>query len=105
MQNRREFLTRLGLGTLGLSVLANPAAFAEEMAGKKLFFKISLAEWSLHKTLFAKEMTNLDFPEMAAKTFGINAVEYVNQFFKDKAQDKAYLKDLLQRSKDRKSVV
>ena len=65
-----------------------------------MFFKISLAEWSLHKTLFAKEMTNLDFPEMAAKTFGINAVEYVNQFFKDKAQDKAYLKDLLQRSKD-----
>jgi sugar phosphate isomerase/epimerase len=100
MQNRREFLMRLGLGTLGLSALANPAAFAEEMAAKKMFFKISLAEWSLHKTLFAKEMTNLDFPQMAAKTFGIHAVEYVNQFFKDKAQDKAYLKDLLQRSKD-----
>jgi sugar phosphate isomerase/epimerase len=100
MQTRREFLMRLGLGSLGVSVLANQAAWAEQLAGRKMFFKISLAEWSLHKTLFAKEMTNLDFPQMAAKTFGINAVEYVNQFFKDKAQDKTYLKELLQRSKD-----
>lgn len=91
---------RLGLGTLGLSVLSNPAALAEELAAKKLFFKISLAEWSLHKTLFAKQMTNMEFPEMAAKTFGIHAVEYVNQFFKDKAQDKTYLKELKQRAKD-----
>jgi sugar phosphate isomerase/epimerase len=91
---------RLGLGSLGLSVMANQAAWAEALANKKMFFKISLAEWSLHKTLFAKEMTNMDFPQMAAKTFGIHAVEYVNQFFKDKAQDKTYLKELLQRSKD-----
>lgn len=90
---------RMGLGTLGLSALGQ-YALAEEMAAKKMFFKISLAEWSLHKTLFAKEMTNMQFPEVASKTFGIQAVEYVNQFFKDKAQDKTYLKELLQRSKD-----
>jgi sugar phosphate isomerase/epimerase len=100
MQTRREFLMRMGLGGLGLSVFAQSAALAEALADKKMFFKISLAQWSLHKTLFAKEMTNLDFPGMAANTFGIHAVEYVNQFFKDKAQDKTYLKDLLQRSKD-----
>ncbi|MGV3502163.1 MAG: sugar phosphate isomerase/epimerase family protein [Adhaeribacter sp.] len=99
MQTRREFLMRMGLGTLGLSALGQ-YALAEEMAAKKMFFKISLAEWSLHKTLFAKEMTNMQFPEVASKTFGIQAVEYVNQFFKDKAQDKTYLKELLQRSKD-----
>lgn len=99
MQTRREFLMRMGLGTLGLSALGQ-YALAEEMAAKKLFFKISLAEWSLHKTLFAKEMTNMQFPEVASKTFGIQAVEYVNQFFKDKAQDKTYLQELLQRSKD-----
>lgn len=99
MQTRREFLMRMGLGTLGLSALGH-YALAEEMAAKKMFFKISLAEWSLHKTLFAKEMTNMQFPEVASKTFGIQAVEYVNQFFKDKAQDKTYLNELLQRSKD-----
>ena len=67
---------------------------------KKMFFEISLAEWSLHKALFAKKITNLDFPGIAKKEFGIEIVEYVNQFFKDKAQDSAYLKDLLTRCKD-----
>ncbi len=64
------------------------------------FFKISLAQWSLHKTLFAGKMTNLEFPAFAKNELGIEAVEYVNQFFKDKATDHAYLKDLNQRAKD-----
>ena len=63
-------------------------------AAGELFFKISLAEWSLHKTLFANEMTNLDFPVRAKNEFGISAVEYVNQFFKDKAKDQSYLNEL-----------
>ena len=70
------------------------------MTKKKLFFDISLAEWSLHKALFAKKITNLDFPGIARKEFDISIVEYVNQFFKDKAQDKTYLNDLLTRCKD-----
>ena len=65
-----------------------------------LFFKISLAEWSLHRALFAGKMTNLDFPAKAKNDFGIDAVEYVNQFFKDKARDKAYLADLKKRCDD-----
>jgi sugar phosphate isomerase/epimerase len=65
-----------------------------------LFFKISLAEWSLNKQLFAGKMTNMDFPAKAKNDFGINAVEYVNQFFKDKAKDQAYLKELKQRCDD-----
>ncbi len=51
---------------------------------------LSLAEWSLHKALFAEEMNNLDFAGEAAK-MGFTGIEYVNQFFKDKAEDKAYL--------------
>lgn len=98
--NRRDFLKTVGIGTVGLTALSAMPAFASLMDDKKLFFKISLAEWSLHKTLFAKQLTNLDFPETAAKKYGIHAVEYVNQFFKDKANDKEYLKDLLKRSKD-----
>lgn len=61
---------------------------------KPLFFKISLAEWSLHRTLWDKKMDNLQFPVKAKKDFGIDAVEYVNQFFKDKAKDSAYLSEL-----------
>jgi len=63
------------------------------------FFKISLAQWSLHKALKAGQLEHLNF---AAKTkeLGINAVEYVNQFFKDKAEDTAYLDEMNQRVAD-----
>lgn len=71
-----------------------------EGTGKKLFFEISLAEWSLHKTLQAGKLDNLDFAATAKNEFDIDIIEYVNQFFKDKAEDTAYLNDLLQRSKD-----
>lgn len=67
---------------------------------KDLFFKISLAEWSFHKALFAGKMTNLDFAQKAKQDYGITGVEYVNQFFKDKAKDKAYLTDLKKRADD-----
>lgn len=65
-------------------------------------FKISLAEWSLHRTLRdkSKNLTNLDFPKVTKEEFDIHAVEYVNQFFKDKARDEKYLADLRQRCED-----
>lgn len=65
-----------------------------------LFFRISLAEWSFNRELFGGKMTNLDFPLRSKKEFGIEAVEYVNQFFMDKARDRNYLKELKQRCDD-----
>ncbi|MEZ0540227.1 sugar phosphate isomerase/epimerase family protein [Fibrella arboris] len=93
--NRRSFLKTAG----ALAATAALPAWAEA-APQKLSFDISLAEWSLHKALFGKQITNLDFPGIAKKEFGISIVEYVNQFFKDKAQDKVYLDELLMRCKD-----
>jgi len=63
-------------------------------------FKISLAEWSLHRALQAGELDNLDFPRVAREDYGIDAIEYVNAFFKDKARDADYLADLKQRCDD-----
>ncbi len=63
-------------------------------------FKISLAEWSLHKALFAKKVDHLDFAKIAKNDFGIEAIEYVNQFFKDKAKDEAYLSEMKKRAAD-----
>src|SRR5690606_35540714 len=60
-------------------------------------FKISLAEWSLNKQLFAGKMDHLDFAKLTKKA-GIDAVEYVNQFFMDKAKDTAYLKEMKTRA-------
>jgi sugar phosphate isomerase/epimerase len=65
---------------------------------KEPLFKISLAEWSLHNTLFAKELDHLDFAKTAKREFGIGAIELVNQFFKDKAEDQTYLKELKNRA-------
>lgn len=64
---------------------------------KEPLFKISLAEWSLYRSLFAKKLDHLDFAVQAGK-HGIEAVEYVNQFFMDKATDRAYLKEMKNRA-------
>jgi len=96
MNSRRTFLKNLGLTAAGIAV----APSLEVFAAKKSWFEISLAQWSLHKTLFAGDLKNIDFPEFAAEKFGIYGVEYVNQFFKDKAKDMTYLKDLNNRAKD-----
>jgi sugar phosphate isomerase/epimerase len=96
-QNRRQFI--MNTATLAAAASIAPALFAREYADKS-FFDISLAQWSLHKQFFSKKIDPLDFPVIAKKQFDISAVEYVNQFFKDKANDQKYLGELLKRSKD-----
>lgn len=86
------------MGMLTLSPLFLECAVSS--SASSLFFKISLAEWSLHRALQAGQLTNLDFPAKAKNDFGIEAVEYVNQFFMDKAQDTTYLADLKKRCDD-----
>lgn len=102
--DRRRFLrgavaagAALGLG-LREGIAAEPTG--KPGPGKIGDFKISLAEWSLNNALFKGKLTNLDFPVVARETYGIEAVEFVNQFFKDKARDAAYLKDLKKRADD-----
>jgi L-ribulose-5-phosphate 3-epimerase len=63
-------------------------------------FRISLAQWSFHKALFAKQMEHLDFARVARRDYGIEAIEYVNVFFKDKATDAAYLAEMNRRARD-----
>lgn len=87
-----------GLSLTGLSPRTKVAAAFQE--ANQPLFKISLAQWSLHRALRAGKLDNLDFPALSHTEFGIDAVEYVNQFFKDKARDKAYLAKLKQRSVD-----
>lgn len=113
--NRRKFVKGSLLAGTGLALsslwLPGCAESGEDQDGDtalantvdapaELLFKISLAQWSLNKPLFAGELDNLDFPAYTRNTFDISAVEYVNQFFKDKAEDKAYLADLKQRCED-----
>jgi L-ribulose-5-phosphate 3-epimerase len=80
---------------------------AAPLSGHKTFsppdtppFKISLAEWSLHRTLFEGKLNHLDFPKVAKEDYGINAIELVNQFFMEKAKDQAYLAEFKKRAAD-----
>ncbi|MEZ4777191.1 MAG: sugar phosphate isomerase/epimerase family protein [Bacteroidia bacterium] len=104
---RRTFLQKSALATSGLIITPwlleschSPATNQTNDTVKEMFFKISLAEWSLHKTLFDGKLTHMEFPGVAKNEFGVDGVEYVNQFFKDKAKDTAYLTELKTRADD-----
>jgi L-ribulose-5-phosphate 3-epimerase len=84
--DRRSFLGTVA--ALAAGMRASPQRRDEPL------FRISLAEWSLHRTLRAGHLDNLGFPATARRTYDLDAVEYVNTFFKDKAEDAAYLRDL-----------
>jgi len=90
--NRREFIASLAVAGIGSSF-----AFASQ---KKELFEISLAQWSLHKAIFGKKIDAGDFPKVTKEEFGINAVEYVNQFYKDKKKDDGYVKELRKKCDD-----
>jgi L-ribulose-5-phosphate 3-epimerase len=97
--NRRSFLGQSAIIAAEVSLMS--LAGEQLIAGKKEpLFRISLAEWSLHRTLFDGKLDNLDFAKTAKNDFGIEAVEYVNQFFKDKAKDQKYLTEMKNRASD-----
>jgi L-ribulose-5-phosphate 3-epimerase len=93
--DRRGFLA----ASLAAGVAAASArlAAAQKTASTNPVYDISLAQWSLHKAFGRSGKATLDplqFAAISAKDFGINAVEYVNQFYAGKKKDDGYLKDL-----------
>ncbi len=107
---RRDFIvktsqTSLALSALGLYACKNSKEknISEQNVvetaetSNELFFKLSLAQWSFHKALLGGTMDNLDFVAKA-RNLGFEGVEYVNKFFKDKAKDVTYLKEMKSRA-------
>lgn len=94
---RRQFLQSMAVTGATLALSRNLSAAESD---KSAPFKISLAEWSLHRTLRSGELDNLEFAKTAKEKCGIEAIEYVNQFFKDKAKDEKYLAELNKRAAD-----
>ena len=92
-------MTRRELLQTAAAALCAPVMAEAFQSGPPLF-KISLAQWSLHRTLQAGKLDNLDFAKVTRQDYGIDAVEYVNQFFKDRATDAAYLAEMNKRAKD-----
>lgn len=98
--DRRTFLRTTAAAGAALSSGTATQAVRAAVERSEPLFKISLAEWSFHRALKAGKMDNLDFPKVAKQDFDIDCVEYVNVFFKDKANDSTYLKQLKQRCDD-----
>lgn len=94
--SRRIFLQTSAAAVAGLSLSALPTISLAGKAKPKL--ELSLAQWSLHKAIFGGKLNHLDFAKTTKQEFGISAVEYVNQFFKDKARDEAYLAEMKTRA-------
>lgn len=103
---RRDFIVKTSQSSIALSALGLYACknskeknqIKEELveasrSSDELFFKISLAQWSFHRSLRGGKMDNLDFAAKA-RSFGCEGIEYVNGFFKDKAKDMTYLKEM-----------
>jgi len=99
MPRRMDRRAAIRMGSWGLAslALAQRAGPARADGGDELF-RISLAQWSLHRTLFAGKLDNLDFARTAREGFGIDALECVNQFFEDKAGDETYLAEMRRRA-------
>lgn len=90
--SRRDFLaTTAAIGAM--SLLPDPLTLRPAP-----LFRISLAQWSLHKALQSKQLDHLDFISLARREFGLDAVEYVNVFFKTRARDAAYLAEMNRRA-------
>lgn len=104
--NRRQFLktgaAATAIATLGAQSLCANSLLSNPAADKEPWFKISLAQWSLNRAFFKRSKVQLDNLEFAktAKDLGIEAIEYVNQFFKDKAKNEKYLAQMKKRAED-----
>ena len=93
--DRRGFVRCMSAGAAGL-VLTRGGLIGGS-SGAEPLFGISLAQWSLHRALYDGELDHLDFPRVARREFGIDAVEYVNTFFGDRGEDQGYLLTLRDR--------
>jgi L-ribulose-5-phosphate 3-epimerase len=91
---RREFIktgVAVGVSGAGLDWLAGCAAGSD-------LFHISLAQWSLHRSIRDGVVDPLEFAMIARDKFGLEGIEYVNQFYVGRAEDQSYLKEMKNRA-------
>jgi len=98
MPTRRNFIRTAGLGSAALLMpVPSGLGLSGAPAGE---LRLSLAQWSLHRALNAGQLRPVDFPRTALETYGIPAVEYVNQFYTDQVRDLAFWKELRRQTDD-----
>ena len=102
MSDRRAFLqSAFGMFAAKQAVGAEPNSGSEEnTVSNAPPFRISLAQWSLHRTIRSGTLDAMDFAACSTGTFGISGLEYVNSFYKERRDDDALPGELKQRATD-----
>lgn len=89
---RRTFIRNgltLGLGAASFGTTLAHNVLTNFSANSTPFFKLSLAQWSLHNAIWKKQLNPYDFTAKA-KELGFEGVEFVNQLYPEvmKSNDK-----------------
>lgn len=124
--NRKKFLKLSASGVAGAATMPlwmQACTPSNSSSTSELFFDISLAQWSLHKSFFGATLSQgwdammdmvqndptnafqglnpMDFASIARNEFGIDAIEYVTQFYPNTTgADNPHIKELKQRAED-----
>jgi len=79
---RRELLNSAVGAAIGSCLLGCVGGGKARVGGpKQRVFEISLAAWSLHKSVFGGEFKMIDAPRLLREEFGIGGLEFVNTLF------------------------
>jgi len=100
MNTRRKFVKKASLGAVALATAPYTLNAKKLLKGSPNMTapKISLAQWSLHRSLEKGEIQAVDFAAIAKNTYGIGAVEYVNQFYVDMATSSKFWAQMKERA-------
>jgi len=96
---RRNFLKNTAWSALALTgcTSLNKNSMKEKMPVQP---RISLAQWSLNRAFFGGQLAVNDFAAIAKDTFGFEAVEYVNGFYKDQGEKETFWQEMQSRSRN-----
>ncbi len=98
--DRRDFLAALAATGAGLYLGTLPMSQAAARRTKCPLYKISVAEYSLHRLIASGGLDPRDFGPFCQKHFDVDAIEYWMGPFNDKAQDRPYMHEMHCKSVD-----
>lgn len=98
--NRRDFIATTAATAAGITLGTAPMSSSLANTDSKPLFKISVAEYSLHRMIAAGDLDPRDYGPFCKEKFGVDAVEYWMGPFNDKAKDTAYMDEMHKKSVD-----
>jgi len=98
--NRRDFLAAVAASGAGASLGIMPMSELPASEEKAPLYKISVAEYSLHRMIAQGELDPRDYGPFCREKFDVDAVEYWMGPYEDKVNDRAYMDEMQRKSED-----